>query len=337
MMGTPFVHERRIPEALNNCAFISTESLAAERGSAFAWLMTLSMLGVGVGFDVRGAGKAHVYHPSIVMGEVAYVIPDSREGWARSMELLVDSYLVEDTAMVSFHYDKLRPQGRPIRGFGGEASGPAPLRELHEKVRLILDARVGGALTARDIADICNLIGKCVVAGNVRRSAEICLGEPDDLEFLNLKNYTINPERKEHGWASNNSVFGLVGMDYGPVAERAWANGEPGVFWLDNVRSFGRMNGVNDYQDHDAVGTNPCAEQPLHHKELCTLVEVFLPRIENKQEFRNVLKVAFRYAKSVTLASQWITDPVSRAVMLENSRIGLSLTGVAEFVDTHGL
>jgi hypothetical protein len=34
-----------------------------------------------------------------------------------------------------------------------------------------------------------NIIGKCVIAGNIRRVAEIALGEPNDNEFIRLKDY----------------------------------------------------------------------------------------------------------------------------------------------------
>lgn len=38
-------------------------------------------------------------------------------------------------------------------------------------------------------------------------SAEICLGDPKDRDFVNLKNYEKNPERAEIGWTSNNSAI----------------------------------------------------------------------------------------------------------------------------------
>jgi hypothetical protein len=46
-----------------------------------------------------------------------------------------------------------------------------------------------------DIADIGNLIGVCVVSGNVRRSAELLIGRIDDKDFINLKNPRAFPER----------------------------------------------------------------------------------------------------------------------------------------------
>ncbi len=109
-----------------------------------------------------------------------------------------------------------------------------------------------------------NHIGVCVVAGNVRRTAEIAFGSPDDLTYIDLKNYEKNPHRMAHGWTSNNSVFADVGMDYSDIAKRMQMNGEPGVAWLDNMRSFGRMNGIKDNRDKRAMGGNPVCCLDLH-------------------------------------------------------------------------
>lgn len=86
-----------------------------------------------------------------------------------------------------------------------------------------------------------NIIGKCVVAGNIRRTAEIAFGEHDDIEFINLKNYEVNPDRVKFGWVSNNSIFAKIGMDYSEVAKNIIKNGEPGLAWLENMRAYSRM------------------------------------------------------------------------------------------------
>lgn len=334
-MGTPFIMQRGVVEALQNCGFISTEYIEEERGDFFHWLMEMSMLGVGVGFDTRGADRLPIFapHPTQIR---TVVIPDTREGWALSVELLIDSYLYPDRPTIDFNYDLIRAKGALIHGLGGTASGPDPLIALHEEIRTILDNRTGARLDSRTIVDLCKLIGVCVVSGNVRRSSEIALGAPTDETFINLKNYTLYPERAKYGWVSNNSILAEVGMDYRASAERTWTNGEPGYFWLDNARRYGRMNGTLDVSDSHVLGCNPCTEQPLHHRELCTLVEIYLPHCVNKREFARAIKYAYLYGKAVTLASEQITDLQSRAVMLQNRRIGLSITGVTQFMGIHG-
>ena len=103
-----------------------------------------------------------------------------------------------------------------------------------------------------------NLIGKCVVSGNVRRTAEIVFGDPHSEEYLDLKNYKVNPHRVEYGWTSNNSVFAEHGMNYEAIAERIRLNGEPGLAWLDNMQRYGRMCEPPNNKDRRAKGGNPC-------------------------------------------------------------------------------
>lgn len=88
-------------------------------------------------------------------------------------------------------------------------------------------------------------------------------GSPYSAEFLNLKNYSIHPERAGHGWTSNNSIFAELGMDYSDVAKSTERNGEPGYCWLENMKNYGLMNGIPDGvngkgKDHRAEGGNPC-------------------------------------------------------------------------------
>ena len=82
------------------------------------------------------------------------------------------------------------------------------------------------------------MIGVCVVAGNVRRSAEIALGNYDDATYTTMKDPELHAEElKSFRWASNNSVFAEVGKtDYKKFISSIAKNGEPGVVWLENLR-----------------------------------------------------------------------------------------------------
>lgn len=240
----------------SNCGFVSTKLLAEHPATPFCFLMDASMLGVGVGFDTLGAGTLVVKQPR--SSEVSFQIPDSREGWVESVRILLNSYF-RGQARVAFDYSLVRPEGEPIKGFGGLASGPEPLRQLHEDIRGLLDAQVDDLVDARLITDIMNMIGRCVVAGNVRRSAEIVLHhDPFDTDYLNLKNYAVNPERAAFGWSSNNSVIAPTGIDYSLPALNTMRNGEPGYVWLENAQKYSRMNGPADNKDAKATGCNPC-------------------------------------------------------------------------------
>lgn len=341
VMGTPLVNEQRNSAALQNCAFVSTDSMTKlNPAKPFAFLMEASMLGVGVGFDDKGADKDFaIFAPT--QGDT-YVIPDTRVGWVESLTALLNSYLKPDTKKPIFDYSEIRPAGTPIKTFGGTAAGHEPLEKLHNHITKMFDGRAGQKLTRVDIADIGNMIGVCVVSGNVRRSAELLMGRIDDQDFLNLKNAEKFPERnsydpKNPGWAwmSNNSVEVSVGQDLSAIVDGIAHNGEPGVIWMDVTRKYGRLkDGINN-KDWRAMGYNPCAEQSLESYECCTLVETYLNRHDNLDDFKRTLKFAYLYAKTVTLLpTHW---EETNAIMQRNRRIGTSVSGVANFSDNKGL
>ena len=335
MMGTPLVNVQRNSAALQNCSFVSTESMTKiNPAKPFAFLMEASMLGVGVGFDDKGADKDfNIYEPQPDTDPI--VIPDTREGWVESTSTLINAYLRPDTKNPVFDYKEIRPAGVPIKTFGGTAAGPEPLIRLHDHIRNMFKGRAGQKLTRRDIADIGNLIGVCVVSGNVRRSAELLMGRIDDEDFLNLKNYEKHPERGAFGWMSNNSVEVSVGQNLDPIIEGIARNGEPGVIWMDVTRKYGRLADPINNKDWRAQGYNPCAEQSLESFECCTLVETYLNRHDNLEDYKRTLKFAYLYAKTVTLIpTHW---EETNAIMQRNRRIGTSMSGVANFADNRGL
>ena len=341
-MGSKMVMEGKNSAALQNCAFVSTRDLDKyDPGALFSWVMDALMLGVGVGFDVLGAEKdIEILKPKA--DEVTFIIPDTREGWVESTRVLINSFLTPNKSTQLFDYDLIRAYGEPIKGFGGTASGPKPLIEMHEKIRAVVGGRVGDKIDSRAIVDIVNLIGTCVVAGNVRRSATLAMGAPEDEVFSNLKNPEVYPDRNSYdpeapGWAwmSNNSIAAKVGTPYENYVDLIVDNGEPGFIWLDTTRNYGRTVDAPDGKDYRVMGFNPCAEQPLESYELCTLVEVHMNRHENKEDFLRTLKFAYLYGKTVTLLStHW---QQTNAIMQRNRRIGTSLTGIASFADSNGL
>jgi ribonucleoside-triphosphate reductase len=359
MMGTPLVMEQRNSAALQNCAFISTKEMSKNNpAKPFAWLMEASMLGIGVGMDTYGHGDRFEIHRPDPDDTWTYVIGDDRESWVESARLLINSYLRPGRGVVLFDYDLIRKEGEPIKTFGGTAAGPEPLKRLHQAIRDLFSIRsvarvlhevgglplgsiykgadsVGFAFTSVDVADLANLIGVCVVAGNVRRSAELLMGLPTDPTFLDLKNADVMPDRQDWGWMSNNSLSVSVGQDYSPFVDAVVRNGEPGFIWMDITRAYGRLIDPPDNKDWRAAGYNPCAEQSLESMECCTLVETFISRHESLEDYKATLKVAYLYAKTVTLLpTHW---EETNAIMQRNRRIGTSVSGVAEFADREGM
>lgn len=325
-MGTDYVYERG-SHALNNCGAVSVlRSLALPA----RWLMDSLMCGVGVGFTTHEASLYPMKKPK--GKEQTYVVPDTKEGWSESVKRLIQSYERAGRPVV-FDYTGIRRAGVAIRGFGGVSAGAAPLKKLHDRLRRYLDARVEGKTSdTRLIADVMNAIGSCVVAGNVRRSAEIAIGSPYDTEFLDLKNYELNPERGDIGWMSNNSVALARSEDFAAlpetgISERVADNGEPGILNLINVHKYGR---IGERREDAAVAINPCGEIPLESAELCNLVEVFPTRCEPK-ELNRVLELATFYASTVALLRSHSAQ--TNEVTSRNRRIGVSVSGVADWLD----
>jgi len=335
MMGSKLVNEQHNAAALQNCAFVSTKDMTKfDPAKVFAFLMEGSMLGIGMGFDTKGSQLGLVVQKPKDDAEI-FTIPDTREGWVEATKQIINAYLVEGKSKPKFDYTAIRPSGAPIKTFGGTASGPAPLITLHENLVKMFEANIGEPVGAKIIADIGNMIGVCVVSGNVRRSAELLMGSIEDDEFLNLKNLDKNPDRSDWYWMSNNSVEAKVGDDLSAIAEGVKRNGEPGVIWMDVTRKYGRLKDAPNNKDWRAAGYNPCAEQSLESFECCTLSESYLMNTDSLEDYLKTLKVAYLYAKTVTLLpTHW---PETNAIMQRNRRIGMSMSGIADFVDSHGL
>ncbi len=324
-MGTPFIFERG-SMALYNCAFtyFTSDNLADD----VAWMMDSLMLGVGVGFEPT-RDPLKVIRPT---GSYKYIISDDREGWINSVKLLILAF--QGARMPEFIYDQIRPEGAFIKGFGGIASGPGPLIKLHEQIkacfiRYMTDPSYD---VVRLKADLGNLLGVCVVSGNVRRSAEIMLGEVTDPIFMDLKNYAINPERESFGWMSNNSAKLFEEEHYemlGEVARRVIVRGEPGIV---NIRNFvhGRIGKNDGLRPDNAKGINPCGEITLEHRETCNVVETLPTRCFkfgtqelDHEVWIKACEYAAVYATSVSLLPTH--QPSTNRVVARNRRIGVGI------------
>jgi adenosylcobalamin-dependent ribonucleoside-triphosphate reductase len=335
IMGSPVI-DKIGSAALQNCAFISTENLHVDFAEPFLFLMDMSMLGVGVGFDTKGAGKVCIQERGV--NGSTLVIDDSREGWCDALRVTLMSYM--GGPKYNLDYSRIRKKGSVLKTFGGIAPGPQPLIDLCEKdIPSILDPIVGEEITSVVIVDIANYVGKCVVSGNVRRTAELGIGDADDKDFFEMKNWKkFERELDDRRKFSNNSIYGSIGMDYGEITENILANGEPGVIWMDNVHAYGRFaDGKLDPDDFYwdfAKGFNPCVEQPLEDHEMCTLVETYPANHDSPEEFIETLKYAYMYGKTVTLLSTH--NKKSNAVMMRNRRIGTSMSGIEQAITVFG-
>lgn len=193
-MGSPII-DKIGGAAANNCGFVSTKDIDQNFAEPFCVLMDYSMLGVGVGFDLRGADKVQLVKPEVI--EATYQVADTREGWVELVRIVLNAYVGIGGLPLNIDYSLIRAEGELLRTFGGVSSGYKPLETLYLALIRLLDNEIGKKISGTVIADIMNMIGRCVVAGNVRRSSEIALGSIYDEEFSKLKDPTPKRELRE--------------------------------------------------------------------------------------------------------------------------------------------
>jgi len=250
--------------SLQNCAFVVVDDPIRP----FCWTMDMLALGSGVGYNIQ---REHVdklpavrtwFKPPTRTDDAGadFIIPDSREGWVRFLgKTLKAAFLSDKESKGTFTYSTqlIRSKGTPIKGFGGTASGAEELCWGVDQIAQLLVKRKGRKIRSVDALDIMNIIGYIIVAGNVRRSAQIAIGDPDDVEYLLSKRWDLGTLPKWRSM-SNNSV---VCNDIDDLHDLFWegyrGRGEPfGLINLELSRKVGRL-GETQYPDPNVQGYNP--------------------------------------------------------------------------------
>jgi ribonucleoside-triphosphate reductase (thioredoxin) len=326
-LGTPLVSQFS-GTSLNNCFYTNIEKI-----QDFELLFDYLMLGGGVGFSVERS-KIHElpkvkkvdYITAERSADADFIVPDSRQGWRELLHKVLDSYFHTGK---SFTYSTIliREYGAPLKTFGGIASGPGALVEGLIDICKVLDARVGKKVRSVDVLDICNIIGRIVISGSSRRSAQIAIGDPDDVLFLRAKNWGSG---NVPAWRSNsnNSIYA---DSYEEIVPEFWkgydGTGEPyGLLNRKLARSYGRLGEKSP--DPSIEGFNPCAEIALADGESCNLATIFLPNIESLAQMMEVSRLLYMLQKQVTRLSYPYEK--TNSIVHKNARLGQSITGVLQ-------
>ena len=331
-LGTRTVDQLGL-SSLQSCAFTSVSSPIRP----FTWAMDMLMLGSGVGYNIqkKNVDKLPIVSPNFVpplrvdSSDADFIVPDSRDGWVKLLgKTLKAAFLGERNNTFTYSTKLIRGKGAPIKGFGGTASGPEDLCLGIERISSVLEKRRGKKIRPIDALDIMNIIGALVVAGNVRRSAQIAIGDPDDVEYLLAKRWDLG---NIPSWRamSNNSV---ICNDIGELHDFFWdgyeGKGEPyGLINLRLSRKIGRL-GETQYPDPEVQGYNPCAEQSLADYETCCLAEIFLPNISSKEELLDVATLLYRINKHSLALDCHL--PETQEIVRKNMRMGIGVTGVLQ-------
>ena len=320
--GTP-AHTRFGGAALNSCWFVTSEDW-----NNFVIAQDLLMLGGGVGLSVEQQFSRNL--PKVKKDVVVihkptkdadFIIPDSREGWCELTRRVLESYFVTGK---SFSYSTVcvRGYGESIAGFGGTASGPLPLVKFIGILCAILLNRVGKQLRPIDCADILTATGEMVVAGNVRRSAIIILGDCWDKEYLKAKRWDLGAV-PTHRSCANYSVICEDIQDVHPLFWKTYEHGEP--FGLVNRAAMQKYGRMGELKPDTAIGVNPCGEATLENGEPCNLTEMALCNMQSEDEFVKASRLMQRYSKRVTM--EHYHHPLSASVIERNRRTGNGITG----------
>jgi hypothetical protein len=325
-LGTKTVDKLGLP-SLQNCAF----TVVDDPIRPFTWAFEMLMLGSGVGYNIQ---REHVYQLPKIKSRVEienvndngadFIVPDSREGWTELLRRVLEaSFITGEGFTYATHL--IRPAGSPIKGFGGTASGSQDLIWGMQEINSILNKRFNRRLKPIDCLDVMNIIGKIVVAGNVRRSAQIAIGDHDDLGYLRAKRWDLGGIPNWRAM-SNNSV---ACDNVADLPEEFWegykGNGEPyGLINLESSRRMGRT-GETQYPDPDVMGYNPCAEQSLAPYETCCLAEIYLPNIDTEKELKKVAKYLYRINKHSLAIKCSVKE--TEDIVHKNMRMGIGVTG----------
>jgi ribonucleoside-diphosphate reductase alpha chain len=329
-----------------NCSYVKVDS-----PRSFDEILYVLMNGTGVGFSVESEHVnqlppiAEEFHPT----DTTIVVADSKLGWAKALKELLS--LLWTGQIPKWDLTKVREAGKPLKTFGGRASGPQPLDDLfHFSTKVFQDA-AGRKLKPIEAHDIVCKIAEIVVVGGVRRSALISLSDLNDREMRFAKHgewYKLNVQRA----LANNSVNYKERPDVGTYM-REWLSlydsksGERGVY--NGMSAKNQVIALNEKESdenggfikrrelRDDFGTNPCSEIILRSREFCNLSECVVRRWDTPESLSKKVRTAtilgtfqstltnFRY-----LTKEWEKN------CTEERLLGVSLTGILDNPLTNG-
>ena len=224
-----------------------------DRVRVFQETMYVLLCGTGAGFSVQKhhIAKLPCIAPPNTSEKMEYTVPDTIEGWADSVGVLLSSFFVSNQTFpeyfgkdVVFDFTQIRPKGSAISHIGGKAPGHLPLKKTLQKIKdVVYNCFKMGLMRLRpiDAYDIITHVADAVLAGGVRRSALLTMFSLNDEEMMAAKTgswFIDNPQRGR----SNNSAVLLRGNttheQFAQIMESVKEFGEPGFIWADDLETL---------------------------------------------------------------------------------------------------
>lgn len=304
-----------------------------DRPRFFQECIWILLCGGGTGFSAQ---KHHIARlPNIALpskGERTYVIPDSIEGWADSIGVLMSSFFTSDQPFpeysgytVKFDYSQIRPKGSPFSHGVGVAPGPDGLRMTHLRIINLLQncAAIRNKLRPIDAYDTVMHCADAVLSGGVRRSATTCLFSFDDEDMLNAKTgnwFVDNPQR---GRSNNSAVILRDSITFEQ---------------FQHLITIGQQSELGFFFTHCLEwGSNPCFEILLYCLsdtgltgwQACNLSTQNGAKIHTADDlYRTSRRAAIFGTLQAGMDTFAYLGPVTESIIRREALIGVSMTGM---------
>jgi ribonucleoside-diphosphate reductase alpha chain len=236
---------------------------------------------------------------------------------------------------IGVNISPLRPQGDPIKGVGGQSSGPVSFLEASDG------------------------IAKTIESGGSRRAAALAcmnVSHPDILDFIDAKlvhgklshfniSVAVTEDFLEAVESNNDWEFKFAHKSYDKIkARKIWDKiienmvkcAEPGLLnWNNLIKN-------NSYYYDPPIATNPCGEAILSPYDVCDLGSLVLPNFitgtinTNWKKLEETIKLAVRFLDDVIEVNKYVLKEID--IKAHNSRrIGLGIMGLSEYLFAKGL
>lgn len=314
----------------NTCVY-NCSYLPVDDPKSFDEAMFILLCGTGVGFSVESKYISNLPEvpEQLFESEHTIVVHDSKEGWAKSLRLLIANLYAGE--IPKWDVSAIRPAGARLKTFGGRASGPEPLVDLFKFTVATFKHAAGRRLHSLECHDLMCKIGEVVVVGGVRRSAMISLSDLDDERIRHAK---AGPwwETAPHRALANNSAVYSETPTVGKFMEE-WLSlynshsGERGIFNREAAKNTVAKYGHRD--PNFEFGTNPCSEIILRPYQFCNLTEAVVRHDDTEETLLRKVRIASILG---TIQATFTKFPYLRKVWQRNTEeerlLGVSLTGI---------